>query len=777
MKHRSRIFARIFLLLLCGIRVFLSASSIPQDQNIVLIREAIKAKGANWTPKETWVSRLSNEEFKMMLGDRTREREIVEPMLIKIQESYPASIDWRSKDGHNFITSVKNQMECGSCVAFAAVAALEALICIEMNRPDEDIDLSEMAVFMCGGWGCLSGWDNQNACSYLANSGAPDELCWPYVPHDSPCSNSCYNQTLRTAKINDYGFIFGEEAYKTCVTIAPIMATMNVYEDFESYDSGIYEHVWGDYVGAHSICIIGYDTSGYEPYWIVKNSWGADDWGEAGFAKIKMGECAIETGGYWISDASLPSYPAAPTNLSANPASGGAINLAWHDNSNNEMKFEVQRQLGSAEFEHLEDVSGNSTSYLDGSAEGETNYSYRVRALNIAGSSGFTNIVNITTPPKAPTELVVELIDESTVRLEWQDNSLAEDGFEVWDKAGNGNWTLKNSVGPNICSTEIVDLSEYTLYYFRVRAYNTNGSSAWSNEISLSTPLKAPSNLVTTASGSDSIYLYWQDNSNKESGFEILQQESGGEWFIKATVGANVTLKEILGLTPGTTYCYKIRAYKLADQSGWSNTSCATTHSGVPVAPSNLRATGFCWEVKLTWNDNSNNETGFKIYRQSGSEYFEIDTVGPNTTTYWDVDLICGQLWCYNVRAFNLNGNSPACPSRCAKTSYCYQCMGGLSLHVSPDKLLIDEGETVTYSYRIENKGDVDLSNIEISDSEFGQILLNGALKKGEIMIINKAVALTRSLTNTIEATGMYSTLTKESKYVAAHASVSVEIR
>jgi hypothetical protein len=38
-------------------------------------------------------------------------------------------------------------------------------------------------------------------------------------------------------------------------------------------------------------------------------------------------------------------------------------------------------------------------------------------------------------------------------------------------------------------------------------------------------------------------------------------------------------------------------------------------------------------------------------------------------------------------------------------------------------------------------------------------------------------LALTRSLTNTIEATGMYSTLTKESKYVAAHASVSVEIR
>jgi hypothetical protein len=762
--------------LLCGIRVFLSASSVTQDQNIVLIREAIEVKGANWIPKETWVSRLSTEEFKRILGDRTREREIVEPMLVNILESYPASIDWRSKDGLNFISSVKNQLGCGSCVAFDAVAALEALICIEMNRPNEDIDLSEMAVFMCGGWGCLGGWDNQYACFYLANSGAPDELCWPYVPSDSPCSNSCPNQTQRAAKISDYGFIFGQEAYKTFVAIAPIMATMNVYEDFKSYGSGIYEYVWGDYVGAHSICIIGYDTSGLTPYWIAKNSWGADDWGEAGFAKIKMGECAIEAGGYWISGASLPSYPAAPTNLSASPVSGGAINLSWQDNSNNEMKFEVQRQLGSGEFEHLEDVSENSTSYLDGLAEGETSYSYRVRALNIAGSSSFTNTVNITTPPIAPTELVATLINGSVVRLEWQDNSLAEDGFEVWYKAGSGNWTLKSSVGPNICTTDINDLYEYTDYCFKVRAYNSNGTSAWSNEACTTTLLKAPSDLIATASASDSIYLSWHDNSSKESGYEIWQQESAGEWLIKTTVGANVTLKEILGLTPGTTYCYKIRAYKLADQSTWSNTSCATTHSGVPTAPSNLRATGYCWEVKLTWADNSNDETGFRIYRQSGSEYFEIDTVGPNTTTYWDVELPCGQLWCYKVRSFNLNGNSPACPSKCARTSYCYQCEGGFSLHVSPDKLLLAEGETVTYTYTIENKGDVDLSNIEITDSEFGQILLNGVLKKGEIMIIKKAVALTRSLTNIVEATGMYITLTKETIYVAAHASATVEI-
>jgi len=322
-----------------------------------------------------------------------------------------------------------------------------------------------------------------------------------------------------------------------------------------------------------------------------------------------------------------------------------------------------------------------------------------------------------------------------------------------------------------------VNLAEYTKYYFRVRAFNINGSSAWSNEISLTTLIKAPSNLIATASGSDSIYLYWQDNSSNESGFEIWQQENGGNWQLKCTVGANVNLTEIIGLTPGMDYCYKIRAYKAADQSGWSNTSCATTHSGVPAAPSNLQVAGYCWEVELAWTDNSNNESGFNIYRQAASAYFWIAAVGPNATTFWDTDLPCGQRWCYKVRAFNQNGNSPACPIRCAKTSPCYECQGGLRLYVVPDLAFVKPGDNVTYTYKIENRGEVDLSNVEVTDSAFGQIASNGILKKGEIMIVTRAVALSKSLTNIVKATGTYITPTKETKYVSAHASATVEIR
>jgi len=64
-------------------------------------------------------------------------------------------------------------------------------------------------------------------------------------------------------------------------------------------------------------------------------------------------------------------------------------------------------------------------------------------------------------------------------------------------------------------------------------------------------------------------------------------------------------------------------------------------------------------ELTLSWNDNSNNEDGFKIERSSdGSSFTEIATVGANVATYQDTTIAKGQNYTYRVRAFNEFGNS-----------------------------------------------------------------------------------------------------------------------
>ncbi|MBO9344059.1 MAG: alpha/beta hydrolase, partial [Roseiflexus sp.] len=78
----------------------------------------------------------------------------------------------------------------------------------------------------------------------------------------------------------------------------------------------------------------------------------------------------------------------------------------------------------------------------------------------------------------------------------------------------------------------------------------------------------------------------------------------------------------------------------------------------LPASPSNLRSTGFsAGGIMLAWNDNSDNETGFYLYRWDGSVWVRIATLGANVTTYTDTDPNCGQSR-YRVSAYNIAGES-----------------------------------------------------------------------------------------------------------------------
>ena len=73
-------------------------------------------------------------------------------------------------------------------------------------------------------------------------------------------------------------------------------------------------------------------------------------------------------------------------------------------------------------------------------------------------------------------------------------------------------------------------------------------------------------------------------------------------------------------------------------------------------------------ELQLAWNDNSNNEDGFKIERKTGTNgtFAQIATVGANVTSYPDVGLADGVTYCYRLRAFNSAGDSAYTPEGCA---------------------------------------------------------------------------------------------------------------
>jgi plastocyanin len=79
-----------------------------------------------------------------------------------------------------------------------------------------------------------------------------------------------------------------------------------------------------------------------------------------------------------------------------------------------------------------------------------------------------------------------------------------------------------------------------------------------------------------------------------------------------------------------------------------------------PAAPSNLRAAGLSTsEIQLNWNDNSNNETGFKIERKGlTGAYQEIATAGAGATSFVAGGLDPATAYTFRVRATNAAGNS-----------------------------------------------------------------------------------------------------------------------
>lgn len=180
----------------------------------------------------------------------------------------------------------------------------------------------------------------------------------------------------------------------------------------------------------------------------------------------------------------------------------------------------------------------------------------------------------------------------------------------------------------------------------------------------------APSNLTAAAVSTSQINLTWTDNSNNETSFKIERFTDGVNFGQIATVGANVTSYSNTGLSSSTTYYYRVRSGNAAGDSAYSNTANATTQGVSPNAPSALVATAISkTRIDLSWTDNSNNETGFKIERSTdGTNFSQIATVGANVSTYSNNGLKSNKTYWYRVRAYNGTGNSAYSNVASAKT-------------------------------------------------------------------------------------------------------------
>ncbi|BAP55042.1 hypothetical protein THII_0745 [Thioploca ingrica] len=386
-----------------------------------------------------------------------------------------------------------------------------------------------------------------------------------------------------------------------------------------------------------------------------------------------------------------PTIPSPPTNLKAVPtAATETMGLSWNDNSDNETGFKIVR-----DGKLLSTTAANTTTYQDSPLKCGTEYTYSVTAINAVGDSSATTLTVSTwdCPPPSPTNLqAVPIVATQTMKLSWTDNSDNEIGFKI---ARDGK-PLSTTTAANITTYQDSPLKCGTEYTYSVTAINTVGESTAAT-ITVSTwdcptpppiivvgpdPLVPPTDNTTTPPTTDQppivqppttanqlpiapiklnvvatspteVTLTWNDTSHNETGFKIERNN-----ILTQITAANVTTYKDTELTCNTTYNYIIKATNASGDSAALTASITTPICATkPLVPSNLKVIATSpTAVNLSWADNSDNETGFKIERDGTVVHMSLATV----TSYQDNGLTCGTPYHYQVIATNAIGDSVA---------------------------------------------------------------------------------------------------------------------
>jgi hypothetical protein len=483
--------------------------------------------------------------------------------------------------------------------------------------------------------------------------------------------------------------------------------------------------------------------------------------------------------------------PGTPSGLSATAGSPGRIDLSWAAGTGSPSSYKVERSTDGVNFTEIAVTDAAATGFADLGLAPGTQYTYRVRAYNSAGSSTYTANATATTAANAlPTpwshqDIGLVGADGSATyaaatgtftlggagvgtgqqadSFRYAFRTLAGDGQIVARITGQQSTIagaragvmFRDAVAPGSLSAFLA-LSPTSGAVFETRAvasgattsstvagiaapywvklvragnvftaYRSADGATWTQvgaattvamtstayvglantsaaygtlnaatfdavTVTTASPAApaAPSTLAPTSGSPSQVVLTWADNSDNEQGFKVERKTgAGGTYAQVATVYAGVTTYQDTGLTSGTTYYYRIRAYNAGGDSTYATETSVTT-AGLP-APSNLAAAAVSpTAVRLTWSDNAGTETGYRIQRSSdGVTYSVVGETAADSTSFVDSGLTGGAPYAYRVTAFAEPNESSAAAASVQTPASAPAATNGLTVKYYDDAL------------------------------------------------------------------------------------------
>ncbi|NPV89693.1 MAG: hypothetical protein HPY50_02810 [Firmicutes bacterium] len=286
--------------------------------------------------------------------------------------------------------------------------------------------------------------------------------------------------------------------------------------------------------------------------------------------------------------------PATPTGLAVTAAGDGQVSLSWNANSETDIKYYYLAYMPDGGSWGKVTTSGASAT-VTGLTNG-TRYTFKIRVYNNNNQvSGYSGTVTATPqaaaptgPPATPTGLAVTAVGDGQVSLSWNANS--ETDIKYYYLAympDGGSWGKVTTSG---ASATVTGLTNGTRYTFKIRVYNNNNQVSGYSGTVTATPQAAaptgppatPTGLAVTGVGDGQVSLSWNANSETDiARYYVAYQTAGGNWVTKYTTGTSLT---VTGLTNGTVYYFKVKAYSNSGKSSlYTSTVTATPRADIDL--------------------------------------------------------------------------------------------------------------------------------------------------------------------------------------------------
>jgi len=267
-----------------------------------------------------------------------------------------------------YVTSVKNQGNCGSCAAFAATAMHEVAM-VKAGATFKGLDLSEQELVDCGYNGqAMKGCNGAGIAVYTdwfikkrGGQGA-HENTYPYKAKRKSCPSklTVYKTGKKISAFVEVEKAGEKRIMQTIAKYGSAIVGMRASDNsFGNYKKGIYTGCKSA-VADHAVLAVGYGTDAKgNKYWLVKNSWGTN-WGEKGYFRIQRGTnmCGIEK-----SEMSAASATSASGSPSAVPTAAAKTTAA--PSSSNAGSCDVSKMFGNSNINGQIDIqTENGFKYL-----------------------------------------------------------------------------------------------------------------------------------------------------------------------------------------------------------------------------------------------------------------------------------------------------------------------------------------------------------------------------------------------------------------------------